>query len=437
MNAPNEASLEPTYDEMERLFVNNENLDQIEAYLGRFNPIKVMKMERMEIRHSAILAWLLDPKETHGLGDRFLKAFLGEAMSGQSDLGHPTALDISQSDMRDAEIRCEWQNIDIFVLSPSNQWAFVVENKFDSRQHDGQLEKYRTKIQDIFKPHVSSTSKETSIAVRGIFLTLSEEVPQDTEYASIRYDAICKFLFRFLEHETRAISPEVNTFLAHYLDILEDATGMSEERSEMEVLARQLYRDHKKVFDFVMEHGASSDFVLAVHALFGDNPDRFSIVSIDKSEYVFVGLSSNVLSFLPKSWFDALDNKDPRWEGCDKWWAGYPLIVWFQLWSGNDGTKGSLKLYAEVGPIAAYEVRLSLISEIQSSAKSSDLKSIAFQKGAADKGKLYSRFLKKNSISVEDIHDADQLSAAMKKLLNKFQLEFGAVAEVLGKYSKK
>ena len=39
-----------------------------------------MKMERMEIRHSTILSWLLSPNETHGLSDKFLKAFLGAAL---------------------------------------------------------------------------------------------------------------------------------------------------------------------------------------------------------------------------------------------------------------------------------------------------------------------------------------------------------------------
>src|SRR5688572_3748225 len=115
----------PSYDEMEALFVNNDELQKIEAYLNRFNPIKVMKMVGMEIRHSAILAWLLNPKETHGLGDHFLRAFLSEAIKGDSG-NRPNALQISQSDMRDADVRSEWNNIDIFILSPQNRWAFIV-----------------------------------------------------------------------------------------------------------------------------------------------------------------------------------------------------------------------------------------------------------------------------------------------------------------------
>ena len=107
---------------MEDLFVkNNEKLSMIESYTMRFNPIKVMKMERMEIRHSAILSWLLSPSETHGLGDRFLKAFLAQALVGQNSKEEPSALDISRSNLHDADVRCEWRNIDIFILIESKK----------------------------------------------------------------------------------------------------------------------------------------------------------------------------------------------------------------------------------------------------------------------------------------------------------------------------
>ncbi|MFK7867447.1 MAG: PD-(D/E)XK nuclease family protein, partial [Alphaproteobacteria bacterium] len=62
----------PNVNEIENLFINNADFSTLNAQLNRFNPIKIMKMESMEIRHSAILAWLLDPNENHGLGDHFL-----------------------------------------------------------------------------------------------------------------------------------------------------------------------------------------------------------------------------------------------------------------------------------------------------------------------------------------------------------------------------
>ena len=85
--------------------VNNTDIKKIRAYIERFNPIKIMEVEQKEIKHSNILAWLLKPEENHGLGDTFLKAFLSEALRGQRSTGRPSALEVSQADLMDADIR--------------------------------------------------------------------------------------------------------------------------------------------------------------------------------------------------------------------------------------------------------------------------------------------------------------------------------------------
>src|SRR5690606_30558728 len=85
----------PSHSDFENFFINNIELNKIEAYLNRFNPIHIMKMENQEIRHSNILGWLLDPLNTHGLGDKFLKAFLTEALKGESLKGGLTSLQVN------------------------------------------------------------------------------------------------------------------------------------------------------------------------------------------------------------------------------------------------------------------------------------------------------------------------------------------------------
>lgn len=435
MNALDLLQHETTYDELEALFVNNSSMQRIEAYLNRFNPIRVMKMEGMEIRHSAILAWLLNPKETHGLGDHFLKAFLAEALKGNSRK-RPNALQVSQSDMRDADVRCEWNNIDIFVLSPQNRWAFIIENKVYSKQHAGQLAKYRSRVMELFRAQDTSNESETTVDICGIFLTLREEGPEDDEYTSTRYEKICGFLQIYLEQEAYLFTPEVATFLTHYLRVLEELTGMSKERSEMENLARKLYRDHKKVLDFIIEHGSGSDFSLAVHRLFGDNPGRGDVVRIGEREFVYCGLAKSLVSFLPALWRDELDKTGGKWDGCENWWAGYPFIVWAELRAGDDGVKGHLKLNAEVGPISNHEIRKSIIDAIKSEASANGLSRIQFQSGATDIGRVYSRFLKKNSVTVNDIYDTDELEKKLKQLLAEFEPEFDLITKVIPQFSQ-
>lgn len=419
----------PSHDDLESLFINNEKLDRVGAYLNRFNPIKTMQMEGMEIRHSAILAWLLDPRETHGFGDRFLKAFLCEALRGRSASVGPTAIEVSQRDLRDATIRREWQNIDIFILSPGNNWAFVVENKFHSRQHEGQLNKYIDKVKAVFEP------KEEELTVCGVFLTLQEEEPQDARYAPLKYADICDFLPRLIDLEGQSIGQEVKVFLQHYLEIIKDATGMNEHRNEMEKLARQLYRTHQKVLEFVMEHGASTDFVIAAEAVFGEVWEKEGVLQVSGRNYVYYHHTSNVFSFMPESWALALGGKNAVWDGCQNWWAGYPLICWVQLFESGDGGKGYLRLFAEVGPIAKPDNRKKLINDIKSITTDSGLKNIRFQQGATDPGKKYSKFLKNNNIDIQDVHDAEEIAKAINALLIRFGNYFDVIAALLPSFT--
>ncbi|UIY30980.1 PD-(D/E)XK nuclease family protein [Neorhizobium galegae] len=303
--------------------MNNQNLARIETYLNRFNPIKTMRMEAMEIRHSAILAWLLDPRETHGLQDKFLRAFLCESMRGQSHLGSPTALDISQADLRDADVRREWQNIDIFILLPRLNWVFIIENKIYSNQHEGQLAKYAESVRSIFEPY------EGALKVRGVFLTLFDEAPQDDSYAPIQYATICEILPNLIEKSAETLRNDVSVFLHHYVDIIKDQAGMSDELNKMTGLARQLYRSHRKVLDFIMEHGATTDFVLAVESVFGENRAYLEEFEVENQKFAFSEHNNYQVSFLPASWIENI-GAELSWEGCEHWWAGYPLICWLE-----------------------------------------------------------------------------------------------------------
>jgi hypothetical protein len=43
---------------------------------NQFNPLKVLRVDQFEIRHSNVLAWLLDPTENHHLGSFFVQKIL-------------------------------------------------------------------------------------------------------------------------------------------------------------------------------------------------------------------------------------------------------------------------------------------------------------------------------------------------------------------------
>ena len=59
----------------------------------QFNPLKVLRVDQFEIRHSNILAWLLDPNETHQLGSFFLKKMLTRLVTREENEGKRDEID--------------------------------------------------------------------------------------------------------------------------------------------------------------------------------------------------------------------------------------------------------------------------------------------------------------------------------------------------------
>src|SRR6267142_4649978 len=113
------------------------------------NIFEAAGMQRQEIRHSNLLAFLLNPQENHGLGDGFLRQLLQRALDASLD-PKISPLKIALADLSDALISREWRNIDLLVESKNNKLAFVIENKIDASESDNQLAKYESSIDSTF-----------------------------------------------------------------------------------------------------------------------------------------------------------------------------------------------------------------------------------------------------------------------------------------------
>lgn len=424
-----------TPGDFEALFVNNRNLDRISAHLNRFNPIRVMRMQAMEIRHSAILAWLLDPNENHGFDDEFLRAFLAQALVG-SKKAKLSALHVSQADLRDAEVQREKRNMDIFIASPSCGWAFIIENKFHSKQSDGQLFKY------LERARKDAREAGRAFTHQGIFLTLHDEAPNDDatdQYVSLKYSELCEILSSVMTAREDRMGNEVRQFLEHYLDVIREATDMSDDQKVMANLARQLYRTHKKALDFIMEHGVSTEFMVAAEIVFGENLEygnKLTIIDAN-TNVMYHSQNQRIFSFVPTTWLEALGDEGSKpWIGCENWWAGFPLICWLQLNTKPDGVQGALFLYAEVGPLADPKTRTELIERIKDCAPERMKDRIKFRADATKPGAKFSKFFNRNSTAIEDISDAEAIAKGMKKLLRDFSPVFDTVANRITEFAR-
>ena len=108
-----------------------------------YNLFSILSIERYELKHSALIANLLDPKGIHGCGDAFLRAFFEIALKGtaypfesstppQSYTEHYTGPIVGDTGGR----------IDILVESKSSSYGLIIENKIYAGDQDKQLTRY-------------------------------------------------------------------------------------------------------------------------------------------------------------------------------------------------------------------------------------------------------------------------------------------------------
>ena len=93
----------------------------------KFNAFDVLRYSEYEIRHSNVMAWLLDPGETHGIGREFLEWFLGQARLPGKMPGKIVRGDGGQT----VRVERELYYVDIVIFLESDQGRHIVaiENK--------------------------------------------------------------------------------------------------------------------------------------------------------------------------------------------------------------------------------------------------------------------------------------------------------------------
>ena len=139
--------------ELKKLILDDEFTNIKRLVNEEINLMSILRIAHKELQHSNLLAWLFDPNESHKLGDFFIKEFIKLYFKENEyqDLGNTksklSVFDFVQLDFSDLEIRREHKNIDILILSKSNDFCIMIENKIYANEANGQLKKYREYIE--------------------------------------------------------------------------------------------------------------------------------------------------------------------------------------------------------------------------------------------------------------------------------------------------
>ena len=106
-----------------------------------YNLFSILNIERYELKHSALIANLLDPKGSHGCGDAFLRAFFEIALKGTAyPFESSTPLDSRTEHYTGPIAGDTGGRIDILVKS--SHYGLIIENKIYAGDQDKQLTRY-------------------------------------------------------------------------------------------------------------------------------------------------------------------------------------------------------------------------------------------------------------------------------------------------------
>lgn len=133
-----------------------EKAKSIDSGLGKYfdcNVFDILRMGEHEIRHSNMLAWLLDATETHGMGNVFLCAFLEEVV-GAAKTAKGVCAKVAEmvdghvfGELTDYKVFREDEHEDIKLMSESAKTIIVIENKWNAEAGENQLRKYRERTE--------------------------------------------------------------------------------------------------------------------------------------------------------------------------------------------------------------------------------------------------------------------------------------------------
>ncbi len=195
-----------------------------------FNLFKVMGVESDEVRHSKILAWLLDHRVDHGthaqgnLGFALFLEELGKELQEQ-DKRRVTAYANESNYWVNCEVSGDEARVDIEIAA-HGKFLIHIENKIWSAEGGDQTNReWRDMLARATELDVPDS------ACHAIFLTLEGTEAENQYFRPVRWMQVAKVLDKFAE---RTEPRNVQLFARHYAHALRKLSGLEREREETE-----------------------------------------------------------------------------------------------------------------------------------------------------------------------------------------------------------
>lgn len=389
---------------LERFVVDNDELLELEERIGRFNIFDALRIVDREVKHSDFLAWLLDPRESHGQSGLFLRAILMDLFKSARENGFScpaSPIELDGEELRGVEVRREWRNIDLLIRCDQPRFVVAVENKIKSGEHSNQLSRYQETVRAEFG----------GVASMYVFLTVEGDDPSEDakeNWVPYSYGDLHRVLERVRNANKTSIGDDVRAFLDHYLRLIR---GRLMDDKKIVELCELIYKNHRQALQLIYEHAGSP-----AAGLLGEIE---RMIAEHSGQWHIVNKTSKLVNFIPQQWLDLFPPIGSR--------PTFPKRCWVALRFELRKTKGFLG--ASVWPTSEPQVRQKVIQRL-----TTDRKEFGFRLLLKTTSERWSQ-LGRESIgawSEDNGPDEEAILAAVKKKLDDLVHRLAGVPDALG-----
>ncbi|CAG9612002.1 hypothetical protein BACCIP111899_01174 [Bacillus rhizoplanae] len=405
--------------------------EKLHSKLNRFNPFKILRVDKFEIRHSNIISWLLDPNGNHNLGAFFINKLLSKVFvkaENENLIGKYDFIKLHKQALHDLEVLREVQTtdnkrIDILAVSESQKIVILIENKYKSSESDGQLQNYLKFVHHTYEGYT----------IVPIFLSLDGIAPSHSDYFILDYGDILNILKAYLEINSTYISNSIQDFLYYYLDVLEGELVRDEEDVE---LAMNVYKKHKDTIDFLFVGNSGKTLGKSAHSAMLNIIDQLNPGERESFRKIYAAHAETInfvyeignsvmreafLQFVHQNKIPNTCYREhiripsfifPEWRQLDDvlgtpkgdWWLNNALVIWFEK-----KAEDRMKLIIEVGPLE-HEKRLQLLNKLEENG-------IPIKGRSKEAESMYTRIYAANE-EIYNWTDKDEILRKMNKMYN-------------------
>ncbi len=224
-----------------------EDCKAVEAKMGtQFSIFDVLKISRMEIRHSNMLGWLLDPNENHGLDGKVLDGILKEVDQSYAS-----------EDLRTFSVYREQDSIDILLVSDALNKVVAIENKIGAKEGirktkksddvESQLTTYEKILAEKYPNHRKLL----------LFLTPEGDAPSKDTWIPISYATLIDVVEKIFKQVYISANSNKAILIKDYIKTIRKDVLM-EVSKELVEICREVYNTHKAAVKAVRQYGMTN-----------------------------------------------------------------------------------------------------------------------------------------------------------------------------------